>query len=141
MKKAIIKRSQYQPQTRKTYLYYKIHLYDSIYCINISVSRIYKVKVKVLVTQSCLTLCTLWTPLSVEFSRPEYWSGQPFPSPGDLPNPGIKLRSPTLQVDSLPSEPPGKSRIYKELTKTLRKRQHNRKIDGERGNRIGQQII
>ena len=39
----------------------------------------------------------------------EYWSGQPlFPSPGDLPNPGIKLRSPTLQADALPSEPPGK---------------------------------
>jgi len=34
----------------------------------------------------------------MEFSRPEYWSGQPFPSPGDLPNPGIKPRSPTLQV-------------------------------------------
>ena len=39
---------------------------------------------------------------STEFSRPEYWSGWPFPSPGDLPNPGIKPRSPTLQVDSLP---------------------------------------
>ena len=45
-------------------------------------------------------------PLSMESSRPEYWSGQPFPSPGNLPNPGIKPRSPTLQVDSLPSEPP-----------------------------------
>ena len=45
--------------------------------------------------------------LSVGFSRPEYWSGEPFPSPGDLPNPGIEHRSPTLQVDSLPSEPPG----------------------------------
>ena len=40
--------------------------------------------------------------------RPEYWSGKPFPSPGDLPNPGIKARSPALQVDSLPSEPQGK---------------------------------
>ena len=45
---------------------------------------------------------------SMEFSRPEYWSGWPFPSPEDLPNPGIKLRSPTLQVDSLPAEPPEK---------------------------------
>ena len=45
---------------------------------------------------------------SMEFSRPEYWSGQPFPSPGDLPNPGIKPRSPTLQADSLPAEPLGK---------------------------------
>ena len=45
---------------------------------------------------------------SMEFSRPEYWSGQPFPSPGDLPNPGIEPRSPTLQADSLPAESPGK---------------------------------
>ena len=48
------------------------------------------------------------TPLSVEFSRQEYWSGLPFPSPGDLPDPGIESGSPTLQADSLPSEPPGK---------------------------------
>ena len=45
---------------------------------------------------------------SIEFFRPEYWSGQPFPSPGDLPNPGIQPRSPTLQADSLPAEPHGK---------------------------------
>ena len=44
----------------------------------------------------------------MEFSRPEYWSGLLFPSPGDLPNPRIKPRSPTLQVDSLPAEPQGK---------------------------------
>ena len=44
----------------------------------------------------------------MEFSRPEYWSGYLFPSPGDLPNPGIKPRSPTLQTDSLPTEPQGK---------------------------------
>ena len=43
----------------------------------------------------------------MEFSRPEYWSGQPFSSPRYLPNPGIKPGSPTLQVDSLLSEPPG----------------------------------
>ena len=42
------------------------------------------------------------------FSRQEYQSGLPFPSPGDLPDPGIELRSPTLQADALPSEPPGK---------------------------------
>ena len=47
-------------------------------------------------------------PPSMEFSRQEYWSGLPFPSPGDLPNPGIEPRSPTLQADTLPSEPPGK---------------------------------
>ena len=40
----------------------------------------------------------------MKFSRPEYWSGQPFPSPGDLPNPGIEAGSPTLQADPLPSE-------------------------------------
>ena len=56
---------------------------------------------------------TPWTaalqaPLSMEFSRQEYWSGLPCPPPGDLPNPGIELRSPALQEDSLPSEPPGK---------------------------------
>ena len=44
----------------------------------------------------------------MEFSRLEYWSGYPFPSPGDLPNTGIKPRSPTLQEDSLPAEPQGK---------------------------------
>ena len=43
---------------------------------------------------------------SMESSRPEYWSGQLFPSPGDLPNPWIEPRSPTLRVDSLPAEPP-----------------------------------
>ena len=42
------------------------------------------------------------------FSRQEYWSGSPFPSPWDLPNPGIEHGSPALQADSLPSEPPGK---------------------------------
>ena len=56
---------------------------------------------------------TPWTvayqaPLSIGFSRQEYWSGLPFPSPGDLPNPGIEPESPTLQVDALTSEPPGK---------------------------------
>ena len=44
-------------------------------------------------------------PLSMEFPRQEYWSGLPFSSPGDLPDPGIEPRSPTLQADSLPSKP------------------------------------
>ena len=44
----------------------------------------------------------------MEFSRPEYWSGWPFPSPGDLPNPRIEHRSPAWQLDSLPAEPQGK---------------------------------
>ena len=47
-------------------------------------------------------------PLSMGFSRQEYWSGLPFPSPGDLPDSGIEPRSPTLQADTLPSKPPGK---------------------------------
>ena len=47
--------------------------------------------------------------LSMGFSRQEYWGGLPFPSPEDLPDPGIKLGSPALQVDLLPSESPGKS--------------------------------
>ena len=51
-------------------------------------------------------------PLSMEFSRQEYWSGLPFPSPGDLPHPGIKPRAPGLQADSLPSEPLGKPYVF-----------------------------
>ena len=51
---------------------------------------------------------TPWTIESMEFSRPEFWSGWPFPPPGDIPNPGIEPRSPSLQADSLPAEPPGK---------------------------------
>ena len=47
-------------------------------------------------------------PPSMGFSRQEYWSGLPFPSPGDLPDPGIEPRSPALQADALTSEPPGK---------------------------------
>ena len=47
-------------------------------------------------------------PLSMEFSRQEYWSGFPFPSPGDLPDPEIEPGSPTLKANSLLSEPPGK---------------------------------
>ena len=60
---------------------------------------------------------TPWTvayqaPPSMGFSRQEYWSGLPFPSPRDLPNPRIKPGSSTLQADALPSEPPGKSKRY-----------------------------
>ena len=69
-------------------------------------------KVKALAIQSCPTLCHPWTiacqaSLYMEFSRQEYWSGLPFPSPVHLPDPGIKSRSPALQADSLPSESPG----------------------------------
>ena len=63
---------------------------------------------------SCVLLfVTPWiiapqAPLSMGFSRQEHWSGLPFPSPGDHPNPGMTPGSPALQADSLPSEPPGK---------------------------------
>ena len=65
------------------------------------------------VAQSCLTLCYPWTiahqaPPSMGFSRQEYWSGLPFPSPGDLPDPRIEPGSPVLQAVSLLTELPGK---------------------------------
>ena len=65
------------------------------------------------VTQSCPTLATPWTvaskvPLFTGLSRQEYWSGLPFPSPGDLPDPRIEPMSPELQADSLPTELGGK---------------------------------
>ena len=71
---------------------------------------------------SCSVFATPWTitcqvPLSMGFSRQEHWSGLPFPSPGDLPNPGIKPGSPTLQVDSLPAEPPGKPKECQTISK------------------------
>ena len=76
---------------------------------------------KVKITQSCLTLCDPWTvayqaPLSMGFSRQENWSGLPFPSPGDLPNPGIEPGSPALQADALPSKPPRKPHFKYKIT-------------------------
>ena len=76
---------------------------------------------------SCVQLfVTPWTVAyqaspSMGFSRQEYWNGLPLPSPGDLPNPGIKPGSPALQADALTSEPPGKPRLiivtnYKRLS-------------------------
>ena len=85
-----------------------------------------KVKVKSL---SCVQLfATPWTvayqaPPSMGFSRQEYWSGLLFPSPGDLPNPGIEPGSPTLEKDTLTSELPGKPNIY--LYKSLNKKQES----------------
>ena len=71
---------------------------------------------------------TPWTaayqaPLSRGFSRQEYWSGLPFPSPEDLPNPGIEPRSPALEADALTSEPPVQSNVeawVQSLVKELR---------------------
>ena len=56
----------------------------------------------------------------MQFSRPESWSGLPFPSPGDLPNPEIEPGSPALQADTLPSEPSGKPHWY--MTKPQKKK-------------------
>ena len=69
-------------------------------------------KVKVKSLSRVRLFATSWTvahqaPPPMGFSRQEYWSGLPFPSPGDLPHPGIELRSPTLQADALTSEPNG----------------------------------
>ena len=69
---------------------------------------------KLCCAQFCLTLATPWTvacqaPLFMGFFRQEYWSGLLFPPPGDLSDPGIEPKSPALQVDSLPSEQPGKT--------------------------------
>ena len=68
-------------------------------------------KVKVKSFSRVLLFATPWTvahqaPPSMGFSRQEYWSGLPFPSPGDLPDPGFEPRSPALQADALTSEPP-----------------------------------
>ena len=52
-------------------------------------------------------------PLSMGFSRQEYWNGFPFPPPGDLPNPGIEPQFPAVQADALPSEPPGTAKAEK----------------------------
>ena len=63
---------------------------------------------------SCPTLCNPMNPTRLLYPwispGQEYWSGLPFPSPGDLPDPGIEPRSPALEADALTSEPPGKPR-------------------------------
>ena len=86
-------------------------------------------RIEFLVLHSYMYACTLsysvvsdslqphWTvalqvPLSMEFSRQEYWIGLPFPTPGDLPDPRIEPGSPALQADSSPSEPPGKPTYF-----------------------------
>ena len=74
--------------------------------------QLHKINISSAVTHSCPTLCDLWivayqAPPSVGFSRQEYWSGLPLPSPGDLPDPGTEPGSPAFQADALTSEPPG----------------------------------
>ena len=83
------------------------HVLETIMCVCVCVCE----------SLSCVRLFAIpWTiahqdPLSMGFSRQEYWSGLPFPSPRDLLDPGMEPGSPALQVDSLPSEPPGKRYI------------------------------
>ena len=96
--------SRFQSITHKLSLLTK--LYYS-YLLTICSQSCYTLKM--IVAQWCLTLCDPWTvahqaPLCMEWSRQGYWSGLPFLSPGDLPNPGTEPRSPALQADSLPSE-------------------------------------
>ena len=79
-----------------------------------------------LVAQSCPTLSAPWTvaseaPLSTGFSRQEYWSGLPCPSPGDLFNPGTEPRSSILQADSLLSEPLGQPFLWLDTGKLASK--------------------
>ena len=106
--------------TRKKYIYiyifffFLIGLIDALFLKSGSTLPIVKSLSRVLLFAARWTVA-YHVPLLMGFSRQEYWSGLPFPSPGDLPDPGIEPRSPALQADALPSEPPGKS-AYKELT-------------------------
>ena len=81
--------------------------------IHFAIIKLIERKVKVKSLSRVPLFATPWTvayqaPLSMRFSRQEYWSGLPFPSPGDLPDPGIEPGSPALESDALTSEPPGK---------------------------------
>ena len=81
----------------------------------------YSVIVAMVLSLSCVQLfVTPWTiihkaPLSMGFPRQEYWSGLPFPPPGDLPDPGIKPGSPALQANSLPTEPRESPWCYRQV--------------------------
>ena len=70
----------------------------------------------------------------MEFSRQEYWSGQPLPSPGNLPDPGIELKSPALKADSLPFEPPGKPLTAEGLGSILGGELRSHKLHGQKIN-------
>ena len=87
------------------WLLYSVVLVSVVQWISCMYISIYSEWVKV--TQPCPHVRWLFIQ-SMEFPRPQYWSGEPFPSPGDLPKPGIEPRSLALQADSLPAEPQGK---------------------------------
>ena len=87
-----------------------------------SAQRLYRNVCCCLVTQLCPILCDPWTvahqaPLSMEFSQQEYWSGLPFPSPVDLPIPGIDPGSPALQADALPLSHWGSCYLFRDMIK------------------------
>ena len=95
----------------------------SNYCTIALISHTSKVKL----LSHVQLFATLWTvayqaPPSMEFSRQEYWNGLPFPSPGDLPSPGIEPGSPTWWADALPFEPLGNPTGYKVMLKILQAR-------------------
>ena len=90
--------------------------------VEVSCPLLATMKVKVKLLSRVRLFVTPWTvayqaPLSIGFSRQECWRGLPFPSPGDLPDPGIEPGSPTLQADALPSEPPGKPNVINYISK------------------------
>ena len=78
-------------------------------CVRVCVCATHFSRVRVLASPGTVAH---QAPLYTWFSRQEHWSRLPFPSPGDLPDPGLEPRSPALQVDSLPAEPPGKPRLF-----------------------------
>ena len=89
---------------RSPYTTYDCHYHSHFSPLDFCNNPKYMMKVKVKVAQSCPTLANHCTIQSLGFSRPEHWSGEPFPSWGDLPNPGIKPKAPALQADALPAE-------------------------------------
>ena len=96
------------------YIYVCIHTHThTCVCVCVCVCLEKKVKLfsRVRLFATAWTVAYQATP-SMGFSRQKYWSGLPFPSPGDLLEPGIEPRFSTLQADALPSEPPGKFHIY-----------------------------
>ena len=97
------------------------YLFISVYLlISVCISASYELKwVKWKLLSPIWLFVTLWTIQPMEFSRPEYWSGYRFPSPGDLPNPGIKPRSPRVQADSLAAEPQGKPFNQNQMAKVV----------------------
>ena len=110
------------------------HLHSDMESLEVKSLQTYRVrKKKKCHSLSCVgSLAILWTvvhqaPLSMGFPRQEYWSRFPFPSLGDLPDPGIKSTSPTLQADSLPSEPLG-------TYFSLKKKRYNQLHEGFKGN-------